>query len=147
MAVLAWYALIFALSSVPGRDLPEMPAQNADKFVHAAVYAVLGALCLRALRRSFAKLQAPVAAVCAVALATLFGVSDELHQLLTPGRSADPHDVMADAIGAVIGALVVLAIGRLRLLDRGARRIDENPALPYDGAKPGRDAPRRENHP
>ena len=110
MAVLAWYALIFVLSSVPGRDLPEMPAQNADKVVHAAVYAVLGALCLRALGRTFANLRAPLAVVCAVALATLFGISDELHQLLTPGRSADPFDVLADAIGGAIGALLALAV-------------------------------------
>ncbi len=102
--VLAWCALIFVLSSVPGHNLPEMPAANADKVVHAVVYAILGALCLRALRGTTSLRPAPAVAL-AVVLTTIYGVSDELHQLLTPGRSADVHDVMADAAGALLGAL------------------------------------------
>jgi VanZ family protein len=100
--VAAWCLLIFVLSSVPGRNLPEMPAQNADKVVHGLVYGILGALFQRAVRRTW-PIGGPAAAAIAVLLATAYGVSDELHQLLTPGRSADVYDVFADAVGAAIG--------------------------------------------
>lgn len=115
----AWCLLVFVLSSVPGRDLPAMPAENFDKLVHAAVYGVLGALCLLAVLATW-RLRAAVAATLAVGLATIYGISDELHQLLTPGRSCDIHDVMADLVGSVIGvaALSLLVIVRAR------KRID-----------------------
>jgi VanZ family protein len=110
--------LLFVLSSVPGRALPALPAENFDKVVHAAVYAVLGGLCLLAVRATW-RLRAALAAVLAVGLATIYGISDELHQLLTPGRSADVHDVMADLVGAVIGvaalSLVIAARARKRI--------------------------------
>lgn len=113
-----WCLLLFVLSSVPGRALPALPAENFDKVVHAAVYAVLGGLCLLAVRATW-RLRAALAAVLAVGLATIYGISDELHQLLTPGRSADVHDVMADLVGAVIGvaalSLVIAARARKRI--------------------------------
>ena len=99
-----WCVLIFVLSAVPGSQLPEMPAANADKVVHAVVYAVLAALCLRPLRRSWPALPPWLAVAIAALLATIYGVSDELHQRLTPGRNADVNDVVADAIGAITGA-------------------------------------------
>ena len=42
--------------------------------------------------------------VAAIILATLYGVTDEFHQLFVPGRSADPYDVLADFVGASIGS-------------------------------------------
>ena len=117
--VASWCALVFVLSSVPGRDLPEMPAENFDKLVHVAVYAILGALCVHAVRATW-RVGAPMAALLAVVLATAYGVSDELHQMLTPGRSADVHDVMADAVGATAGALLVSIAHAVRARRRNA---------------------------
>ena len=111
--VFAWCALIFVLSSVPGKRLPEMPAANFDKVVHAIVYGVLGALCWRALRRTSSSIRAWIAVVVAALLATAYGVSDELHQLLTPGRSSDVNDVIADAIGGLLGALLAAVTASL----------------------------------
>jgi VanZ family protein len=37
-----------------------------------------------------------------VALAIAYGVTDEIHQSFVPGRRADPADVLADALGALI---------------------------------------------
>jgi VanZ family protein len=99
-----WAALIFVLSSVPGQSLPPLPAWNFDKVVHALVYAILGGLCLLALRRGSRLSRGRAVALAALA-ATLYGISDELHQLLTPGRSADVLDVVADAVGAIVGAI------------------------------------------
>ncbi len=44
---LLWSLVIFWLSAIPGDALPRMPGWwNADKLIHGAVYAVLGAAVL-----------------------------------------------------------------------------------------------------
>jgi hypothetical protein len=94
LPVVAWTGLIFALSSVPdlgtglgGWDLV------LRKLAHAAEYAVLGALLLRAARRPSV----------AFALGIAYAISDEIHQSLVPGRAGSPLDVALDAAGVAIG--------------------------------------------
>ena len=41
----------------------------------------------------------------ACGLASLYGITDEFHQIFTPGRSCDPMDWLVDTIAAGIGAL------------------------------------------
>ena len=48
----------------------------------------------------------------AIALGTLFAATDELHQLFSPGRSAQLTDVLLDACGVATGTLVVYLIYR-----------------------------------
>ena len=116
-----WAATIFALSSIPGRALPELPVWNADKLVHAAVYGVLGALCWRGARASFASGTAPWRVVLiAVLLTSLYGIADEIHQMFIPNRAPDPNDVLADAAGGLLGALACVAIVARR--ERRAKR-------------------------
>lgn len=43
-------------------------------------------------------------ALAALALASLYGVSDEVHQLFVPGRMCDPADWVTDTLGAALGA-------------------------------------------
>ena len=45
--------------------------------------------------------------LAATVLATLYGVSDEIHQMFVPPRTPDWQDVCADALGAMTGAVVV----------------------------------------
>lgn len=40
-------------------------------------------------------------------LSSLYGVSDEFHQIFTPGRSCDPMDWLVDTCAAAIGAAIV----------------------------------------
>jgi VanZ family protein len=96
-------ALIFALSSLSQpQDLFPPALLSFDKLVHAAEYAVLGAVLARALGAG----GRPPARVLAVALllGSLYGASDELHQAFVPGRSADVLDWAADTAGAAVGA-------------------------------------------
>jgi VanZ family protein len=95
--VAAWAALIFALSSVPdlGTGLGGWDTV-LRKLAHAAEYAVLGALLLRASGRTG----------LAFALGTLYAVSDELHQALVPGRLGSPVDVAIDAMGVACGVVL-----------------------------------------
>lgn len=50
------------------------------------------------------------AAMAAAALASAFGVTDELHQIFVPTRSCDPMDWLVDTVAAIIGACIVHAI-------------------------------------
>jgi VanZ family protein len=106
LPVLAWAALIFAFSSVPdlgtglgGWDLA------LRKLAHAAEYAVLGALLVRATGRSG----------LAFALGTLYATSDEIHQAFVPGRMGSPLDVAIDAIGVACGVVLWQSIRTRRL--------------------------------
>jgi hypothetical protein len=106
LPVLAWAALIFALSSIPdlgtglgGWDLA------LRKLAHAAEYAVLGALLVRATGRGG----------LALAVGTLYAVSDELHQALVPGRMGSPVDVAIDALGVACGVFLWQAFRSRRL--------------------------------
>ncbi len=97
LPVVVWAALIFALSSIPdlgtglgGWDLV------LRKIAHAAEYAVLGALLLRATGR----------VGLALALGVAYAVSDEIHQAFVPGREGAPLDVVIDAIGVACGVVL-----------------------------------------
>ena len=118
MPVILWAGVIFALSSVPGTQLPTVSVPQSDKMAHALVYGVLGALCFRATRRmssptSSNRMSAPgrsplAIAAIAILLATIYGITDELHQNFTPQRTPDWHDVAADAFGGSLGAAAML---------------------------------------
>ena len=42
----------------------------------------------------------------ACALSSVYGVTDEFHQIFTPGRSCDPADWAVDTVAAALGALI-----------------------------------------
>ena len=103
LPVVAWAGLIFTLSSVPdlgtglgGWDL------LLRKLAHAAEYAVLGLLLLRALGR----------AATAFWLGAAYAVTDEIHQAFVPGRVASPVDFAIDAAGLAIGIGLALRLRR-----------------------------------
>lgn len=109
-------ALIFYASSLPDPGAP--PGNISDKAAHLLVYFPLGAALVRALAGGRAFRMTVSAIVAATILATLYGISDELHQILVPPRTPDWHDVVADCLGALAGAsacaLIARSISRLR---------------------------------
>jgi VanZ family protein len=117
--------VIFGLSSIPGTQLPSVDVPQADKLAHVVVYTVLGALVFRALRpRDSSTATAPDGAppawrwrraLVAIALTTLYGVSDEIHQIWTPNRSSDWHDVVADLIGGGLGTVALVAMRWMKI--------------------------------
>lgn len=50
--------------------------------------------------------------LAAVVIASLYGASDELHQLFVPGRLCDPADWLTDTCGAALGAAVAALLAR-----------------------------------
>lgn len=103
-------AFIFAASSIS--DLGTLPV--GDVTGHGIGYALLGALLLRALAGGRFVGVTWGRAVAAVLLATLYGVSDELHQSFVPGRSADRYDVLADCLGAALAVAACVVAARAR---------------------------------
>jgi len=95
--VVAWAALIFGLSSVSdlgtGLGIWDLVLR---KTAHMTEYAILAALLVRALRQPG----------WAVALGIAYSISDEVHQSFITGRHGSPVDVVIDAIGVVVGAVL-----------------------------------------
>ena len=108
LPVAAYMALIFYLSSLPHPDeqLPKFLFDIlSDKVLHVIEYAVLAALSYRAFGRAAGPYAARYAAVFAVAAASLYGATDEVHQAFVPFRTATWLDWVADTVGAVVGAV------------------------------------------
>ena len=98
LPVVAWAAVIFALSSIPslGTGLGTWDLV-LRKLAHMAEFAVLAALLLRALERELP----------ALVVAIGYAVSDEVHQHFVPGRAASAVDVAIDSIGVLAGIFLV----------------------------------------
>jgi VanZ family protein len=110
---LAYMALIWWLSSVPiTLPLPSIPWR--DKLAHAIEYFSLGLLVARAVRGSWPLLVTGRALLLAALITAGWGYVDEVHQAFVPGRDANAADLLADAIGALLAALLYGAVLRLR---------------------------------
>ena len=96
LPVIAWAALIFALSSVPhlssGLGTWDLVLR---KCAHATEYAVLGLLLVRAVGRELPALFAGI----------VYAAGDELHQHFVAGRHSSPVDVAIDALGVTLGVV------------------------------------------
>jgi VanZ family protein len=101
--VVLWAAVIFAFSSVPdlGTGLGTWDLV-LRKIAHAAEFAVLAALLLRALREELP----------ALGLGVAYAASDELHQHFVEGRVGSPVDVLIDSAGVAIGVLLWRRVAR-----------------------------------
>jgi VanZ family protein len=114
--VALYMALIFAVSSI--HNPPQLPSSIGDKGGHAILYSGLAVLIVRALAGGWRPFGAWIA-VAAVLYSTLYGVSDELHQLLVPTRTADVRDLAADAVGAAVAVAALYVVHAVRA--RGGR--------------------------
>lgn len=131
--VILWAALIFFMSSRTVGQLNEgifaqvnlwineiaanvfhAPIDMASYIAHFCEYVVLGVLLARALRLSTST---GIACCMAVVLASLYGVSDEIHQVFVEGRSSEMVDWIVDTAGALLGSAgssMFFALRRLR---------------------------------
>jgi VanZ family protein len=101
----AYLGLIFLLSSMPQ---PPIPAAVSSDLLHYPEYAVLGFLLARAFYAAFAFRSPLLASLTGVACAVAWGVTDEFHQAFVPNRVPELEDLMRDAAGAAVGALLWL---------------------------------------
>ena len=105
----ALYAgVIFYLSaqSHPEDQLPSFLLKDvSDKVLHAVEYGILSLLCYRAFRWAAGPAVARQAVVLAIVAASVYGITDEVHQFFVPLRESSWQDWLADTVGATIGAI------------------------------------------
>ncbi len=107
-----YWIVLFIATSIPSKALPKIAI--SDKFEHLFAYLILGFFLYSAF-----KLQNKVhrikeyAFLSAVFIISFYGLLDELHQILIPGRYCEVLDWVADFAGGLIGiALSYLSIFR-----------------------------------
>ena len=105
--------VIFFLSSLshPEDELPSFLLQEvSDKILHAVEYGILSLFCYRAFRWAAGAAAARHAVLLAVVTASVYGLTDEVHQAFVPLRDASWQDWLADTVGA---ALAAVGVGRI----------------------------------
>ncbi len=105
LPVIAWAAIIFALSSIPSLSTGLGVWDTLlRKGAHLTEYAILGSLLLRALGRGGLALAAGVA----------YAASDEFHQRFVRGRHGSPVDVLIDTVGVSLGIYLLHRLQQTR---------------------------------
>ena len=105
-------AVIFALSSIPGRGqdrtlqfLVDLDPQ-LQNLLHVPLFGLLQVLWLRALAKTGMASRCVVSTGLLICLA--YGVFDEVHQMFVPGRYPSLLDVLLNFTGIVLGTLLFL---------------------------------------
>jgi VanZ family protein len=109
----AYMGFIWFLSSQP-LTLPPAPIPFRDKIAHLIEYGILGALAVRAIVGSWPAIGLRRALLWGIVVTVSWGFLDELHQAFVPLRNADSLDLLADAIGALLGSACYAAFRRKR---------------------------------
>lgn len=141
LLVIVWMVMIFVMSNFPAevsdkqsgvvveltKKIFNISAEQSElldnlttivrKCGHAFEYFVLGALLLNMLRQFWpAKRRGEWARYwyLAVVGASIYAVTDEVHQAFVPGRSCELRDIIIDTVAAGVGVGVVMLIRRWR---------------------------------
>jgi len=97
--------LAVAITWCSSRSVDGIPGafEGRDKVVHFALYGLMATLIARI--EAVARTR-PLGMYAAILITSVFGVTDELHQYFTPGRSMDVWDWVADTLGAIVATVM-----------------------------------------
>lgn len=106
--------LIFVLSSFPLKSFPSVPVAEFDKLIHFIEYAIFGIFLMLA----FTNMRSVKVVRSAIVISLIVGIcysgTDEIHQWFVPGRNSSIFDLIADAVGVVIGVILYNRIKFIR---------------------------------
>ena len=107
---IVWTLIIFTACLIPSRDVPEVDLPLIDKWVHFVIFGGFSFLWLATFREVNVQ-KCFVIFLCSVAV----GYVVELLQGsgITTGRSYDLMDVVADAVGGALGAIVFYGMDKI----------------------------------
>lgn len=96
-----WAGVIFCFSTLPQIRTTEIYWQDfiLKKTAHFMEYGILAILFYRSFVNS--EINKKKSLIYSFILTVLYAVSDEIHQLYTPGRDARVRDVLIDSAGAL----------------------------------------------
>ena len=135
LPLIAYCVFIYIQSSYPSPEsLPSF--EFSDKLFHFGAYAVLGVLFYRAYQTLPIKHNFQLIVQLSMISASLYGVSDEIHQSFVPYRDGSFSDVIADVLGAVCGVYLyhrwMAAIKDRKLnLEVGSRKSEKGKKTEY----------------
>jgi VanZ family protein len=105
LPLIAYCVFIYIQSSYPSPEsLPSF--EFSDKLLHFAAYAVMGVLFYRAYQTLSFKNNIQLLILLSMISASLYGISDEIHQSFVPYRDGSLMDVIADVLGAICGVCI-----------------------------------------
>ena len=113
--LIAYCIFIYVQSDYPSPD--SLPAfEFSDKLYHFAAFILMGVLFYRAFQTLPLKDNLQLLVLLSMISASLYGISDEIHQSFVPYRHGSISDVIADILGAVCGVYLYhrWVMGRLR---------------------------------
>jgi VanZ family protein len=116
-------ALIFYLSA---QSNPPVPGGIPDWVLHEVEYCGFAALVFRAVSGGLPAVITGARVATTMAIVTTYAISDEVHQLLVPYRTADVRDVRSDIVGASIAIVAcwgwhIIATRRAHIPDAKSR--------------------------
>jgi VanZ family protein len=104
LPVVLWMVLIYVVSSIP-----ELPSNDIDvvdfifkKTAHFLEYSILFILWYRAIGE-----KNPTKAII---FSLIYAFTDEIHQLLVPGRTGRLRDVGIDALGIITTSILIVKL-------------------------------------
>ncbi|MFC1595364.1 VanZ family protein [Gemmatimonadota bacterium] len=111
-SVILWAGAIWVGSSLSIGSESPLVRFGPDKLGHFVEFGILALLAANALltRPQFSATKTGRRNTWrfAVVIAALWGILDEIHQLWVPARSSDPFDAVADILGGMVGAWLLL---------------------------------------
>jgi len=114
LPLILYCLLIYIQSAYPSPEqIPSFPF--VDKVLHFAAYGIMGILFYRAYQTLRIKDNIQMLMLLSVVSASLYGISDEIHQSFVPFREAAVADAIADIIGAFSGVCLyqLLVVSRI----------------------------------
>ena len=121
------YCLVIYIQS----DLPSIehiPSfEFSDKVMHFFAYAGLGVLFYRAYQTLRIKDNLRLLILASIVSASLYGISDEIHQYFVPSRDASILDVIANILGAICGVYLysLWAVSRGRITENRSQMSED----------------------
>lgn len=107
LPLIAWCVFVFTASSIPSKNIPAL-GENVDKVIHFGIYGALCWLAHVAFHHQSNFSVKKYSLLAAVLFTMVFGISDEFHQMFTPGRSSDMLDLAADTVGGLVYSVIYL---------------------------------------
>ena len=108
LPVFLYAGLIFYFSSLSTIPSVIIKIISETLILHMIEYAILNILLFRALTNSKNNKLRNNTIFLSIIIATIYGVTDEFHQLFVPGRTFSILDVFVDFIGSLLGLFVCL---------------------------------------